>query len=109
MSFGPKQNAPKQNAPRQIASEQDAPHEIAPAQNDDPAPSHCSLCGHYTDLVELPGLPDKYCSACSADVATSILLKTEINAAWLSGLRYDPLAAELAQLSQRLLERAQSA
>jgi hypothetical protein len=60
-------------------------------------------------LVELPGMRGKYCSECSADVATSILLKTEINAAWLSGERYQNLAAELAELSTRLLERAQSA
>jgi len=50
----------------------------------------------------------KYCEECSADVATSILLKTEINAAWLSGQRYENLATELAQLGQRILERAQS-
>jgi hypothetical protein len=52
---------------------------------------------------------EKYCSECSADVATTILLKTEINAAWLAGQRYESLAAELAQLSQRLVARAQSA
>jgi hypothetical protein len=39
----------------------------------------------------------------------TILLKTEINAAWLAGQRYEGLAAELTQLSTRLLERAQSA
>ncbi len=74
----------------------------------EPVPQ-CSVCGHHTELVELPGMNEKYCLECSADVATSILLKTEINAAWLSGQRYENLAAELAQLSRRLLERAQSA
>jgi hypothetical protein len=74
----------------------------------DPA-AQCSVCGHRTDLVELPGMNEKYCLECSADVATSILLKTEINASWLSGQRYENLAAELAQLGKRLLERAQSA
>jgi hypothetical protein len=74
----------------------------------EPAPQ-CGVCGHHTDLVELPGIREKYCSECSADVATSILLKTEINAAWLSGQHYENLAAELAQLGQRMLERAQSA
>jgi hypothetical protein len=59
--------------------------------------------------VELPGISEKYCLECSADVATSILLKTEINAAWLSGQRYENLAAELAQLGRQMLERAQSA
>ena len=71
--------------------------------------SRCSVCGHHADLVELPGMNEKYCSECSADVATTILLKTEINAAWLAGQRYESLAAELAQLSQRLVARAQSA
>jgi hypothetical protein len=79
-----------------------------PNQTENAAASQCSVCGHQADLVELPGISAKYCSECSADVATSILLKTEINAAWLSGQHYEPLAAELAQLSQRLLERAQS-
>jgi len=73
----------------------------------EPAPQ-CSICGHQADLVELPGTDAKYCEECSADVATSILLKTEINAAWLSGQRYENLATELAQLGQRILERAQS-
>jgi hypothetical protein len=71
--------------------------------------AQCSVCGHRTELVELPGMSEKYCSECSADVATSILLKTEINAAWLSGQHYENLASELAQLGRRLLERAQSA
>ena len=74
----------------------------------EPAPQ-CSVCGHRNDLVELPGMNEKYCLECSADVATSILLKTEINAAWLSGQHYENLAAELAQLGRQMLERAQSA
>ena len=75
---------------------------------EEPAPQ-CTICGHRNDLVELPGMNEKYCSECSADVATTILLKTEINAAWLSGQRYENLATELAQLGRRILERAQSA
>ena len=69
----------------------------------------CTVCGRESMLVELPGRSEKYCLECSADVATTILLKTEINAAWLAGQRYESLAAELAQLSQRLVARAQSA
>jgi hypothetical protein len=46
---------------------------------------------------------------CSADVATSILLTTEIHAAAMLGQETERLVAELAQLSKRLLERAQSA
>jgi hypothetical protein len=79
-----------------------------PKGSEDAPGSQCSVCGQPSDLVELPGMSGKYCSECSADVATSILLKTEINAAWLSGERYQHLAAELAALSTRLLERAQS-
>ena len=84
------------------------PNNSEPNKSAQPPSSQCSLCGHHTVLVELPGIPEKYCSACSADVATSVLLKTEINAAWLSGERYDSLAFELAQLSTRLVARAQS-
>ena len=80
-----------------------------PKGSEDGPASQCSVCGHRDDLVELPGMKEKYCSECSADVATSILLKTEINAAWLSGQRYENLAAELAQLGRQMLERAQSA
>ena len=79
-----------------------------PKGSEDAASSQCSVCGHSADLVELPGMIGKYCSECSTDVATSILLKTEINAAWLSGQRYENLAAELAELSSRLVDRAQS-
>ena len=75
---------------------------------DVPAPQ-CSVCGHRADLVELPGMTAKYCEECSADVATTILLKTEINAAWLSGRHYEDLANELARLGRRILERAQAA
>jgi hypothetical protein len=46
---------------------------------------------------------------CSADVATSILLTTEIDAATMAGQQTAGLVAEFAQLSNRLLERAQSA
>ena len=71
--------------------------------------SQCTVCGHQADLIQLPGINGKYCWECSADVATSILLKTEIEAAANSGQRPEDLVAELAHLSRRLLERAQSA
>jgi len=70
--------------------------------------SQCSVCGRRTELFELPGRPEKYCLECSADVATSILLTTEIDAATLAGRETEPLVAEFAQLSVRLLERSQS-
>jgi hypothetical protein len=69
----------------------------------------CSVCGRESTLVELPGRSEKYCLECSADVATVILLQSEIDAAALAGKHIDGLVAEFTQLSNRLLERAQSA
>jgi hypothetical protein len=69
----------------------------------------CSICGCVTELVELPGRTDKFCLECSGDVATAILLTTEIDAATLSGGNTDVLASEFAEISSRMLERAQSA
>jgi hypothetical protein len=70
--------------------------------------ARCSVCGRRTFLFSLPGQNEKYCFECSADIATSILLRTEIDAATLAGQNADPLVAEFAQLSTRLLARAQS-
>jgi hypothetical protein len=42
-------------------------------------------------------------------VATAILLTTEIDAATLSGRNTNELVSEFAQISSRMLERAQSA
>lgn len=69
----------------------------------------CSVCGCVAELVELPGRIDRFCLECSGDVATAILLTTEIDAATLSGRNTEALAAEFAQISCRMLERAQSA
>jgi hypothetical protein len=69
----------------------------------------CSVCGCVTELVGLPGRVDKFCFACSGDVATAILLTTEIDAATLTGGNTEALASEFAQISSRMLERAQSA
>ena len=71
--------------------------------------SSCSVCGRYTELFELPGRTEKYCLQCSADVATSELLATEIDAATLDGRDTTPLVAEFAALSTRILLRSQSA
>jgi hypothetical protein len=69
----------------------------------------CSVCGRRAKCVELPGRSEKYCLECSADVATSILLTTEIDAATLAGQDVEGLVAEFAELSWRMLERSQSA
>jgi hypothetical protein len=70
---------------------------------------HCSVCGCVAELVDLPGRIDKFCLECSGDVATAILLTAEIDAATLSGRHTNELVSEFAQVSSRLLDRAQSA
>ena len=71
--------------------------------------SQCAVCGRETELFGLPGTNEKYCSKCSADIATSILLTTEIAAATLAGRSTKDLTEEFEQLSRQLLARAQSA
>lgn len=69
----------------------------------------CSVCGRKTQCMGLPGRDELYCLECSADVATSILLTTEIDAATLAGQDTDELVAEFGRLSSRMLHRSQSA
>jgi hypothetical protein len=70
---------------------------------------YCSLCGRAHELFELPGRTGKYCSECSADLATVILLSTEIDAATLAGKDANALVSECSEISSRMLERSQSA
>jgi hypothetical protein len=70
---------------------------------------HCSLCGRVQELFELPGRTEKYCLECSADLAVTILLETEIDAATSAGRNTKPLVSEFTEVSSRLLGRAQSA
>ena len=67
----------------------------------------CSTCGREIELFELPGRQEKYCLECSADVATSILLAAEIDAANRIGEDTGGLVAEFLQTGRRLLARAQ--
>ena len=69
--------------------------------------SQCGACGRESELFELPGRKEKYCFECSADVATSILLATEIDAANNAGEDSGVLVAEFLQIGRRLLARAQ--
>jgi hypothetical protein len=62
-----------------------------------------------TEPVVLAGSTETYCLPCSADVATAILLMTEINAAKTAGQKSESMQGELNQVSKRLLGRAQSA
>jgi hypothetical protein len=70
---------------------------------------HCSVCGRATELLELPGRIDKFCLSCSADLATVVLLGTEIDAATVAGRSTGALVAEFEEVSSRMLGRAQSA
>jgi hypothetical protein len=70
--------------------------------------AQCSVCGRFEPLFELPGRTEKCCLECSADVATSILLSTEIDAATLAGRCTSELVSEFSQISSRMLERSQS-
>ena len=69
----------------------------------------CSVCGHCGEIFDLPGRFEKYCLECSADVAAVILLTTEIDAATLSGANTNDLVSEFTLISNRILDRAQSA
>jgi hypothetical protein len=69
----------------------------------------CGVCGRVMELFELPGRSDKLCLECSADLATTILLSTEIDAATLAGRNTNALVSEFAEISGRMLDRAQSA
>jgi hypothetical protein len=69
----------------------------------------CSVCGRVTELLELPGRADKFCLSCSADLATVIVLGTEIDAATVAGQNTHALESEFNEISTRMLDRAQSA
>jgi hypothetical protein len=68
----------------------------------------CSVCGLVAKLFELPGKTEKYCLECSADVATAILLTTEIDAATLAGQSTEAMTCEFVEITRRMLDRAQS-
>jgi hypothetical protein len=70
--------------------------------------AYCSVCGRVEELFELPGRTEKCCWPCSADLATAMLLTTEIDAATLAGNSAEALVSEFSEISTRLLERSQS-
>jgi hypothetical protein len=70
---------------------------------------NCSVCGRAAELLELPGRTDKFCLSCSADLATVVLLGTEIDAATVDGRNTEALVSEFDEVSARMLGRAQSA
>jgi hypothetical protein len=70
---------------------------------------HCSVCGRETELLGLPGKPDKSCLGCSGDLATADLLVTGIDAATFAGRNTNALVSEFEGICSRMLHRAQSA
>jgi hypothetical protein len=71
--------------------------------------AQCNVCGRLEELFELPGRIEKCCLECSADLATAILLSTEIDAATMAGRGTDALVSEFGEINGRMLERSQSA
>jgi len=68
----------------------------------------CVLCGREQELFRLPGTGGRFCLACSADLATVLLLKEEIDAATLNGRDAEGLIEELSEVSAAVLARSQS-
>ena len=69
----------------------------------------CGVCGRIAEIFELPGRTEICCLECSADLAAAILLTTEIDAATLAGQGAERLVEEFGEISERMLERSQSA
>src|SRR6266404_1430639 len=59
---------------------------------------------HYSSFLE-----EQRNAVWGADLATAILLSTEIDAATLAGRSTKALASEFSEISSRMLERSQSA
>lgn len=83
---------------------------IGPKGTEQSSIARCSVCGRIEEeLFELPGRTERCCLECSADLATAILLTTEIDAATLAGRSTNALISEFGEISNRMLERSQSA
>jgi hypothetical protein len=82
---------------------------IGPKGTEQASIARCCVCGRIEELFELPGRTERYCLECSADLATAILLTTEIDAATLAGRSTKALVSEFGEISSRMLERSQSA
>src|SRR5258707_14206215 len=82
---------------------------IGPKGTEQASIERCSVCGRIDELFELPGRTERCCLGCSADLATAILLTTEIAAATLAGRSTKALISEFGEFSGRMLERSESA
>jgi hypothetical protein len=79
-----------------------------PKGTEEGAVERCSICGREHASFEFPGTTEKFCSRCSADCATIVLLTAEIDSATLDGGCVDELRSELSAISRQILERSQS-
>jgi len=68
--------------------------------------ARCNGCARLRELFELPGRGERYCFECSADVATVILLSTEIDQSRRAGEDARALESEVAALASRMLSRS---
>lgn len=64
----------------------------------------CDICGRAAELSELPGLKDRCCGTCGADLATMVLLYTESKAAEREGRESTELESELRAVINKLLK-----
>ena len=92
-----------------VRSEKETSMMMGPKGCEEDLSSQCSVCGRIEELFELPGRPERYCLGCSADIATTSLLVSEIDAATLAGQNTSFLISEYEQVGARLLGRSQSA
>jgi hypothetical protein len=92
-----------------VRSEKGTSMMMGPKGCEEDLSSQCSVCGRIEELFELPGRPERYCLGCSADIATTSLLVSEIDAATLAGQNTSFLISEYEQVGARLLGRSQSA
>ena len=65
----------------------------------------CNTCGQVSDLLEIPGMKERNCLACSANFTTFLWLYTEIEKVKRAGQNARDLEYMLAQVVARMRER----
>jgi hypothetical protein len=65
----------------------------------------CSTCGQVSVLLEIPGMNERNCLACSANFTTFLWLYTEIEKVNRAGQNARDLEYMLAQVVARMRER----
>jgi hypothetical protein len=77
-------------------------------QGEEPS-SWCSVCGGDGGFAILPGGFGKTCLECSTDINLADLLVLEIDEGTFAGRDTNDMVSELAEISSRMLNRAQTA